>query len=702
MFEWLNNLRVGTKLYGTFLLVACFTALVGLTGNHFIDRVGEEGENIGKKLAPLADAAMEVKLTATEAHLVLEEIIGGDTSEDPKQVYELLERSEWYARAIIEGGENDEGHFHPSENPTVRNKINEVLKDLEKFRTSAQERIDQALKAGVAGSGSDQRFDELYDAIQNRLAALIDAHGRPEHLAVVRNAGEARFLLANGHLFFEELLSGDDENKIEDILGGFQRAEQLMVKAGHQLGGGTEDVVRQIASFIEVTRQRHQNHLRTGNLGAEMDEEFDSTFARFINDADMAKELIHDAMATGLVMAHQHREEAERTMLILTLLAFTLALWLAYVISSNITGPLNNCRSLFTRLADGDLGVQCNMDRRDEIGELFRSLSGMTGKLREVVIQVQGASVAVTSGSNQLSSTAQTISHSASSQAASVEETSSTMEQMSSNIRQNTENAMQTEQIADKVSQDARETGQSVSEAVTSMKEIADKISIIEEIARQTNLLALNAAIEAARAGEHGKGFAVVAAEVRKLAERAQKAAGEITQLSASSVGVAEKAGASLTALVPDIGRTAELVKEITASSSEQNSGTGQINKAMQQLDQTIQQNAGASEQMAATATQLVSQATELQNAVGFFRLNGDNDAGMRSAHGGNGHGGNGHGGNGGVSAPMIANRHGNNGHHRGNGKDTMPLLPPPAFDGNPPMRSLDVSVREDPDFERF
>jgi methyl-accepting chemotaxis protein len=195
---------------------------------------------------------------------------------------------------------------------------------------------------------------------------------------------------------------------------------------------------------------------------------------------------------------------------------------------------------------------------------------------------------------------------------------------MNATIRQNADNATETEKIATKSAADAQKSGEAVTDAVIAMRQIAQKIGIIEEIARQTNLLALNAAIEAARAGEHGKGFAVVAAEVRKLAERSQVAAGEIGQLSASSLEVADRAGAMLARLVPDIQRTAELVQEITASSKEQSGGADQINGAIQQLNQAVQQNAGAAEEMASTSEELASQADRLQSTIAFFKVDGN------------------------------------------------------------------------------
>jgi methyl-accepting chemotaxis protein len=314
-------------------------------------------------------------------------------------------------------------------------------------------------------------------------------------------------------------------------------------------------------------------------------------------------------------------QSARIVMLVLGGCALVLAVLTALFLTRGIVRPLNEAVAAANALAAGDLTVQIESKSTDETGTMLSAMHNMVAKLREIVQEVTAASDNVAAGSTELASSAESMSQGATEQAAAAEEASSSMEQMSSNIKQNADNAIQTEKIAVKSAADAREGGEAVQQTVTAMKAIAGKINIIEEIARQTNLLALNAAIEAARAGEHGKGFAVVASEVRKLAERSQNAAAEIAQLSTSSVEVAEKAGAMLIRMVPDIQKTAELVQEISASCREQDSGAEQINKAMQQLDQVIQQNASASEEMSSTSEELSSQAEQLQTAISFFNV---------------------------------------------------------------------------------
>jgi methyl-accepting chemotaxis protein len=315
------------------------------------------------------------------------------------------------------------------------------------------------------------------------------------------------------------------------------------------------------------------------------------------------------------------------TIFITLIAAIVAGAFLALLISRGITKPLSEAVTVTGALAKGDLSMDISVNSRDETGQMLGSIKTMIQKLQNVVSDVKTAADNVASGSQELSSGAGQMSEGTTEQAASAEEASSSIEEMNATIRQNADNAMQTEKIATKSANDAQESGKAVNDAMIAMKQIAEKISIIEEIARQTNLLALNAAIEAARAGEHGKGFAVVAAEVRKLAERSQSAAGEISHLSGSSVEVAERAGSMLDKLVPDIQKTAELVKEITAASKEQAGGADQINGAIQQLNQVVQQNAGAAEEMSSTAEELSSQAERLQAAVAFFKVSSNGHA---------------------------------------------------------------------------
>jgi methyl-accepting chemotaxis protein len=285
----------------------------------------------------------------------------------------------------------------------------------------------------------------------------------------------------------------------------------------------------------------------------------------------------------------------------------------------NMSRYLQKTAVIAKAISEGDLTI--NARRQSDSDSLGIALESMVERLRGVVGDALSASDNVSSGSQELSASSEQLSQGATEQASAAEQASASMEEMAANIKQNAENAAQTEKIARQSSRDAETSGKAVSKAVSAMRTIAEKISIVQEIARQTDLLALNAAVEAARAGEHGKGFAVVASEVRKLAERSQAAAAEISALSGDTVQVATEAGEMLNRLVPDIQKTAELVAEISAACREQDIGSAQINEAIQQLDRVTQQNASASEEMSATSEELAAQAEELQASIAFFRV---------------------------------------------------------------------------------
>jgi len=554
----------------------------------------EQAELISQEIRRLVEASHEGRLSergrADQFEGVYREMIEGVNTMLDAILLPIGEGNRILAQ--ISSGKIDEliAQTYKGDHERMKQAVNNVAIVLQKLQKELVRLNDASKEGQLSERGKPEQFEGAYAEIVRGVNAMLDA--------ILLPIGEGNRILAqisSGKI--DELIAqtykGDHEkmkqavNNVAIVLQDLQKelarlteasnAGQLSERGRHdQFRGAYGDIIRGVNDVLEAVisplnvSANYVDRISKGDVPSQITDTYHGDFNTIKNNLN-------------------------------TLIA-----------------AMNEITHAAEEIANGNLTV--TLRERSPQDKLMQALGAMVSGLTRTVSEIRTIAGEVTSASQSISTASVQVSNGASTQAASAEEASSSMEEMVSNIKQNADNAQQTDKIANKSAKDAQESGKAVSEAVVAMKEIASKISIIEEIARQTNLLALNAAIEAARAGEHGKGFAVVAAEVRKLAERSQKAAGEINQLSGTTVKVSEKAGEMLEKLVPDIQKTAELVQEISAASKEQDTGAEQINKALQQLEKVIQQNASASEEMASTTEELTGQADQLMSALGFFR----------------------------------------------------------------------------------
>jgi len=374
-----------------------------------------------------------------------------------------------------------------------------------------------------------------------------------------------------------------------------------------------EEQKQEIHGVIQARLARHPKTVLTLALGGNY---------HFLHPVIHEKATVYVSLVYRAETVRRAQQRMTGLFIVLALVSLALsAIGVFFIIQRWISGPICNLVSFAPTVSQGDLSQSVTVQGEDEIGEIQLACSDMVAQLRGMVQSVKSAADGISVASAQVASSAQMLSQGTSEQAASVEESCASLEQMNASIAQNADNSKQMEQMALKGAGEVEHSGKTVSEAVDAMNSIAEKITIVEEIAYQTNLLALNAAIEAARAGEHGKGFAVVATEVRKLAERSQQAAQEIGALTCSSVRIAEHSGTVLKDLVPSIRKTAELVQEVATASREQALGVSQVNKAMTHMDHVTQRNAAAAEELSSTAEQMADQAKSLQQLLSAFRI---------------------------------------------------------------------------------
>jgi methyl-accepting chemotaxis protein len=462
---------------------------------------------------------------------------------------------------------------------------------------------------------------ELSASLQKRYNTVELTHRTIEHS------------ITNARITFQlfEATDPDDEKKLnlendaisQEISGQVKEIEQGMSsdKERSLFEVVTENrkayvSARQKAKALLADKKREQSQAVLAHEVIPALDTYRASWERFID-------LQNDAMHQSMKESHDAYAAGRKIAVILMFLTLGLAVLASVAVTRSITIPIQQAVKQAQYIAAGDLSREIEATNRSETGKLQQAMKEMSAKLAEIIREVREGSAAVASAASQVSASSQNLSQGTSEQAASVEEMSASLEEMNASITQNADHSRQVEQVAVKGAVSAEESGDAVRQTVEAMKQIAAKTSLIEDIAYQTNLLALNAAIEAARAGDQGRGFAVVAVEVRKLAERSQLAAQEIGGLAGKSVSVAERSGQLLSELVPSIKKTAELVQDVAAASTEQSSGVTQINQAMSQVDTVTQRNASSAEELSSTAEELAAQSEQLQQLMTFFRLGG-------------------------------------------------------------------------------
>ncbi len=658
----IGKLKVGTGLMMAFLAMAVVTAITGAAGYLLTRGIGQEAENVSVKLAPLGDAAMEIKLTATHAHLIFEEIMAGDTSESIDEVWALLDDSLWYAEAIAEGGSNDEGTFVASEDPRVQEKITAVREAIGTFIEGARERHGLLARQAGTGSGADQEFDDLYEKAQKGLSGISEgARSLPAEAAlpVVEAIGLAKYHLANGHLFLEELLSGDPATRMEDVARDFETAAALAGSiAAPALRDKSAAVAQEIDRLLDVARKRVETTSRNLSAGSGADIAFDQAFDRFIALADDAEELVHDEMDQGVGRMRDNARISRVSMISITVAGFVLALIFTILARSNISRRVQALAERMDRLASGETGTEVVFTGdQDEIGEMARSVqvfkdsmlktermaaerqreqsaSNERARRREqaigrfddvigkVVSDVTDASRQVGSASSDMARTTQTnldlaaeISGESDDASRNVDSVAAAAEELTSAIGEINQQVSRSSAITGQAVEQARRTNDLVEGLAHSAGRIGEVLGLISDVASQTNLLALNATIEAARAGEAGKGFAVVAGEVKNLATQTARATEEIGGHVSSIQDSTRNSVDAIREISNIIGSIDEISSSIAAAMEEQGAATQEIARNVQRASESTRAVTGKTTGIRETAAHGQQMASEMSRA---------------------------------------------------------------------------------------
>lgn len=585
MTQW-KNLKLSAKLALGFGAIMLLVLLIGVITIVQLRAVQQKAKALTNEFIPLTEVSNQIAFSAQRAMYA-------------QRGYRYTE-----SEAFLK-----EGREHLNE---LRRLIGEAevltakYLSLEQFKASvvstrnALNEYERYLAETVEYNSKLAQNRKLLDEIAKNIIEIND--GRSQ--ALIKRSIEA---------FYLEALFRQNE-KTETIDAAISIVEKVVANA--TAGNATNFFASQMSQYLQTLKEFKMNRLKVVELGAARRTSSNLLLEEFFKVAKAGMES-NNLMASEAIVSIN----SARTVFMLGILLFFIAgLIAATLITRAITAPIKESVDFAIKITEGDLTSTIKVNQTDEVGVLMQSLQQMGDKLNEIISDILSNSESIANAGVQINSSAQSLSSGASEQASATEEVSSSMEEMAANIQQNTDNSRQTETISLKALESIRKGNAAAVQSAETMKSIAAKISIINDIAFQTNILALNAAVEAARAGEHGKGFAVVAAEVRKLAERSRLAADDIIRLSNEGVVVSVEAGRMLSEIVPEVERTARLVQEISAASIEQSSGAEQVNNAIQSLNLVTQQNAAASEQMASSAEELSMRAKQMNELVSYFK----------------------------------------------------------------------------------
>ena len=614
----LQNITLSKKLIGSFGLILLLLVIVSTVSYFTIDSASENFSTY-RGLARDTNLMGRVQANMLMVRMNVKDFIITGSDKDLKQYADYKEKTaEFMGEAHKEIQNPDRAHLVDKADSALK-EYEEGFKKVETAKDERNRLVNDILN--VKGPFMENTLTEI----------LLSAEKDKDMTASFYSALSMKHMLL-ARIYMAKFLDENKQVQVDRVNEEFEKMQTNLAILDKELQNPQRR--KWLAEVTEAKKVYLENFNTLAKVIFDRNEVISGTLdrlgpeiAKAVEDTKLSVKKDQDILGPKVQAAN---DRAILILMVLSGVAILIGISMAALIIRGVLAQLGKdpqeIAKVAKQLGEGDLTIK--FDEKGLRG-VYGDMKDTVDKLKEVVGSVSTATDNVSAGSVEMSSSAQQMSQGATEQAASAEEISSSMEEMAANINQNADNAAQTEKIALKTATDADEGGKAVQNTVQAMKDIAEKISIIEEISRQTNLLALNAAIEAARAGEHGKGFAVVASEVRKLAERSQSAAAEIGDLSASSVEVAEQAGKLLDSIAPDVKRTADLVQEITAASNEQRTGAEQVNSAIQQLDQVIQQNASVAEEMASSSEQLSAQSSGLQQTMSFFKV--DNSSHSRA-----------------------------------------------------------------------